>query len=624
MSSETESFSIRSSFPKWFPLISTLLLAGVTYGVQRTALSLYAENLSNYDLFQSGDNLTDFLIFLQIASTIIAYGLTKGISGFLSASVSKRYKRKNTMRFGLTLLVIGSISLAFGKWLWALILGNLFIGSGLGFFFTTSMSALTEIAGAEGSAFSLGSMEFSVYLGSSIGAFFAGLIGENQNFAASFIFAQILLDSTRVETRWSFRNIFRTPTLLLSYFAGHFSRIMDSIIVLILPIMLSSVYAFNPTRVGLVTSGFTLAWALSMPVMGRLSDRFGRKEATFIGLLIEGTSLILLTFVESFSLVFILAILAGIGTSAYYPSLPSITRDVVPIVKREKSLGIYRSTLDSGYFTGPLIAIGLVYAATNLTLWGSSSQDQLGNMLKFPFLIIGGVLCIISLLFILLARETRPGWIQASYSLKHGEKVKEVFYRLQRTYNSYLKGNDIRYCTKLLNESKELEREADDIVFEVSQALYSNVRTASDDYHFMKLTTILDSSIGFVLKSFRKLILVPREKLSDNFVDYLAKELNLLCQLIEKAIEALEVVCIQPLASHPIFKSVHKIENSLDKNAQIGLSDIIANPGELSTVETFLIIHIIEDLENSANTIEDAVDVMKILGLKHQISPIII
>jgi uncharacterized protein Yka (UPF0111/DUF47 family) len=388
--------------------------------------------------------------------------------------------------------------------------------------------------------------------------------------------------------------------------------------------MLSSVYDFNPTRVGLVTSGFTLAWALSMPIMGKLSDRFGRKEATFIGLLVEGISLIILTFVESFSLVFILALLAGIGTSAYYPSLPSITRDVVPIVKREKSLGIYRSTLDSGYFTGPLITIGLVYAATNITLWGSTSQDQLGNMLKFPFLIIGGILCIISLLFIILARETRPAWIQASYSLKHGEKVKEVFYKLQRTYNSFLKGNDIRYCTKLLNESKELEREADDIVFEVSQALYSNVRTAADDYHFMKITTILDSSIGFVLKSFRKLILVPRDKLSDNFVDYLAKELNLLCQLIEKAIEALEVICIQPLASHPIFKSVHKIENSLDKNAQTGLADIISNPGELNTVEIFLIIHIIEDLENSANTIEDAVDVMKILGLKHQISPLII
>ncbi len=653
MSSETEAFSIRSSFPKWFPLISTLLLAGVTYGVQRTALSLYAENLANYNLFQSGNNLTDFLIFLQIASTIIAYGLFKGVSGFFSASISKRYKRKNTMRIGLTLLVVGSISLAFGRWLWALILGNLFIGSGLGFFFTSSMSALTDIAGSEGSAFSVGSMEFSVYLGSSFGAFFAGLLGENQNFASSFIFAlivagvavvigflllrkvetkelikgtkdEILLDSTRVETRWSFRNIFRTPTLLLSYFAGHFSRIMDSVIVLILPIMLSSVYGFNPTRVGLVTSGFTLAWALSMPIMGKLSDRFGRKEATFIGLIIEGTSLILLTFVESFSLVFMFAILAGIGTSAYYPSLPSITRDVVPIVKKEKSLGIYRASLDSGYFTGPLIAIGLVYAATNLSLWGSSSQDQLGNMLKFPFLVIGGVLCLLSILFIFLAMETRPGWVQASQSLKHANKVRDVFFKIEKSFTAFLKGEKLEKCREIMLEAKIMEREADSLVFEVTQALYSGIRPAPDDYHFNKITNILDSSIGFCLRSLRKLFLIPRDKLPNNFVTYLKEECNLLLKLITKAVEVLEIVCIQPLASHPVFEEVHKLENKLDTNNQDGLANIIKDPGKLSSVETLFLIQIIEELEISANTIEDAVDVMKILGLKHQVSPIII
>ena len=653
MSSETESFSIRSSFPKWFPLISTLLLAGVTYGVQRTALSLYAENLASYSLFQSGNSLTDFLIFLQIASTIIAYGLFKGISGFFSASISKRYKRKNTMRIGLTLLVVGSISLAFGKWLWALILGNLFIGSGLGFFFTSSMSALTDIAGSEGSAFSVGSMEFSVYLGSSVGAFFAGLIGENQNFAASFIFAlivagvavligylllrkvetteliegtkeEILLDSTRVETRWSFRNIFKTPTLILSYFAGHFSRIMDSIIVLILPIMLSSVYGFNNTRVGLVTSGFTLAWALSMPIMGKLSDRFGRKESIFIGLVIEGASLILLTFVETFSLVFLLAVLAGIGTSAYYPSLPSITRDVVPIVKREKSLGIYRASLDSGYFTGPLIAIGIVYAASNLTLWGSSSQAQLGNMLKFPFLVIGGILCLLSILFIFLAMETRPGWIQAAQSLKHANKVREVFLKLEKAYSAFLKEEKMEKCKDLMLKAKEMEREADSLVFEVTQVLYSGVRPAPDDYHFNKITSTLDSSIGHCLRSLRKLFLIPRDKLPENFVKYLKKECVLLVKLITKAVEVLEVVCIQPLASHPIFNEVHKIENELDINSHKGLTNIIKDPGKLSSVETLFLIQIIEELEISANTIEDAVDVMKILGLKHQVSSLII
>ena len=651
MVSEAKGFSIRSSFPKWTPLISTLLLAGITYGVQRTALSLYADSLAQEDI------LTNFLIFLQVASTIVSYGLFKGISGFFSARVSNKFKRKNTMRIGLGLLVIGSITIAFGNYLWVLILGNMFIGGGLGFFFTSSMTALTDIAGAEGSAFSVGTMEFSVYLGSSIGAFFAGLIAENQgqNFTASFIFAlivagvavvlgflllrqvettelvkgtkeEILLDSTKVETRWSVKNILKTPTLLLSYLAGHFSRIMDSLIVLLLPILLTTAAYdnFSVTQIALVTSGFTLAWALSMPITGRLSDRFGRKGAIIVGLIIEGISLVVITIVSSFPLVLILAILAGIGTAIYYPSLPSITRDVVPIVKREQSLGIYRASLDSGYFTGPLIAIGLLFAASEINLWGTSSSLDTANMLKFPFLIIGIILGLLAISFIFLAIETRPGWIQASISLKHGNKVREVFYTLEKAFNAYLKGDKKENCARLMKEAKEKEKDADLLVSKVTQALYGNVRPAPDDYHFFKITDILDSTIGHVLRSLRKLILIPQEKLSDNFIKYMKVECKLLTQLIDKSIEALEVVCIQPLASHPIFKEVHNLESKLDSNSHIGLSNAIADSAKMNATESLFMVQIIESLEIAANLIEDAVDIMKIIGMKYQVSPLVV
>ncbi|NPD90112.1 MAG: MFS transporter [Asgard group archaeon] len=656
MTAETETLNIRSTFFKWIPIISTLLLAGVTYGVQRTALSLYAESLA---IEQAGGQFTDFLIFIQAASTIIAYGLFKGISAFLSAKVSNRFKRKNTMRIGLVSLLIGSVAIAFATYLglWALIIGNLFIGGGLGFFFTSSMSALTEIAGAEGSAFSVGSMEFSVYLGSSLGAFFAGLIAkEPENFARSFIFAlivaglavllgfflirkvetselvkgtkeEILLDSTKVESKWSFRNIFKTPTLLLSYFAGHFSRVTDSIIVLLLPVLVSTIYGFQIWEVGLVTAGFTLAWALLMPFTGRISDRFGRKEAIFIGLAVEGIALILITLTHSSIYVILLSIVAGIGTSIYYPSLPSISRDVVPIVKREQSLGIYRASLDSGYVTGPLLAIGLAYAATNLNLWNYASTAEtqvIENMLKFPFLVFGGVLGLLSILFIFFARETRPGWVQASHSLKHGYKVLEVFQRLSKAFAYYIDEVKTEKAIEFMEEAKNLEREADILVVEVTQALYANIRPAPDDYHFYKITDILDTSIGHSLRSLRKIVMIPKEKLPKSFINYLKEECKLLVNMITKAVEALEVVCIQPLASHPIFEAVSEIENALDKNSMKGLTSIIKDSGNLNTVETLYIIQIIEAMEISANQIEDAVDVMKILGLKHQVSPLVL
>ncbi|MCE7749764.1 MAG: MFS transporter [Candidatus Heimdallarchaeota archaeon] len=647
MVSNTESFSIRSSFSKWAPLISTLLLTGITYGVQRTSLALYVIDLS-------GSNIMNILIFLQISSTLITYGLFKGIAGFFSSRISSRIKRKNTMRIGLGLLVIGSVSIFLAKYinLTGLILGNVFIGAGLGLFFTASMSALTEIAGAEGSAFSVGSMEFSVYLGSSIGSFFAGLIVQNQgnNFAASFTFAlivagvavvigilllrnvetqelvegtkeEILLDSTKVETKWSLRNIVKTPTLLLSYLAGHFSRIMDSLIVLLLPILVSSSYGFTATQVGLVTAGFTLAWAISMPFTGKLSDRFGRKGLIVIGLVTEGLALVLITITKEPIYVISLAIAAGIGTAIYYPSLPSITRDVVPIIKREQSFGLYRASLDSGYFTGPLIAMGLAFSATKLNLW---SDTQLENQLKFPFLVIGISLGVLALLFLFLAMETRPGWVQASISLKHGNKVKDVYMKMNQALEAYIDNKEIDCCTDILSDAKELERDADKLVFRVTQALYGQVRPAPDDYHFYKITDILDTSIGFTLRSMRKLLMIPRQNLPEKFVEYLKIECELLVKMITKTVDALEVVCIQPLSSHPIFEEVHNLEKELDLNSQEGLASVTKDSGKLNPVETLYVIQIIESLEQSANHIEDAVDVMKIVGLKYQVRPLVI
>jgi len=329
------------------------------------------------------------------------------------------------------------------------------------------MSALTDIAGYEGAAFSVGSMEFSVYLGSSLGSFLAGIIANKLGFAETFAFAlfvvatalavgffliknvetvdlvkgtpdSILLDTTKVESRWSMKNVFRTPTLVLANLGGYISRITDSIIVLILPLLLSSVYGFESVQIGIITSVFTLAWSLSMPFSGRLSDRIGRKTPMISGLIIAGISILLIAFTSSFGTIVLLSFIAGIGTSLYYPALPSITKDVVPIIKREKSIGLYRSSLDSGYFTGPLLVMGLAYLVVKVEKLQFLDSTLAGNIFKFPFLVSGSLLILLSGTFLLLAIETRPGWVQASHSLKHAQKVRKTIHILSDSFLAYL------------------------------------------------------------------------------------------------------------------------------------------------------------------------------------------
>ncbi|MCE7740574.1 MAG: DUF47 family protein [Candidatus Heimdallarchaeota archaeon] len=118
--------------------------------------------------------------------------------------------------------------------------------------------------------------------------------------------------------------------------------------------------------------------------------------------------------------------------------------------------------------------------------------------------------------------------------------------------------------------------------------------------------------------------MIPRQSLPKKFVEYLKIECELLVKMITKAVDALEVVCIQPLSSHPIFQEVHDLESKLDVNSHEGLSCITQDSGKLNPVEALYVVQIIESLEQSANHIEDAVDIMKIVGLKYQVRPLVI
>ncbi len=647
MDEDNRAFSIIfSKYRSWSPLILVLIFAGITYGVQRSALALYGQNISDYVLFEQNTiTQTDFIIFVQIASTIISYGLFKGISGFFSGTISQKYKREYTMKLGLVLLLLGTIPFAFSKYLWTLPLGNSLIGAGLGLLFTSSMAALTEIAGSRGSAFSVGTMEFSIYLGSSIGSFFAGIIAGKFSFTESFIFAliiaviaivlgfffirnveteqiikgsdeEILLDQTIVETRFSLAHSFFLPTIFLSYLSGHFSRITDSLLVLIFPLLLATVYNFSAIQIGLVVAVFTLSWSISMPFTGRISDTIGRRIPVVIGLFLQGIGVFLVVFTSSLSIVIILTIFAGIGTALYYPVLPSITKDAVPLAKREQSIGLFRASLDSGYVTGPLFILFIMFISSRLNFLDFIFESN--SILRLPFLTIGLILIVLSLLFLLLVIETRPGWIQASVSLKHFQKVIEAFKEIDRAYTLYLEGESKEEVEKIIKNAKELEHEADNLIVNLTEIMYSKVRPAPDDYHFHKISSTLDGTIGFALRSIRKIILIPKEKIPKEYEVYLNKEWKALLKLLRRTNTALKVVCVQPMSSHPIFNEVHKIENELDEIAKEALEQLIAID-TLKNVELIFFIQIIEALEEVANRIEDTVDIMKILGLKHQI-----
>jgi MFS family permease len=129
-----------------------------------------------------------------------------------------------------------------------------------------------------------------------------------------------------------------------------------------LPIYLNEKLGYQPWEIGLLFTAQILAATLTKPVMGRLSDRWGRVPLIIAGLALGGmvTGIILL----SSNYVVILALIAvfGLALATVTASTSALVVDLSREQGRGGALGILSSIMDIGHSTGPMVT-GLLIGA---------------------------------------------------------------------------------------------------------------------------------------------------------------------------------------------------------------------------------------------------------------------
>ena len=130
-----------------------------------------------------------------------------------------------------------------------------------------------------------------------------------------------------------------------------FSRAIDPIIP---PIALD--LAVAPETVALLSTAFSLPFALIQPILGPLADAFGKTRIMTICLLILiGTAGIGAT-ATSFSVLLASRVLAGAAAGGVFPVSLAIVGDLVPVAERQVALGRYLAVVISGNFLGGSLA----------------------------------------------------------------------------------------------------------------------------------------------------------------------------------------------------------------------------------------------------------------------------
>ena len=156
---------------------------------------------------------------------------------------------------------------------------------------------------------------------------------------------------------------------------------------LILPLLpyYATTFCANATAIGLLYSAYALGQFIGAPIVGRLSDRFGRKPLLLLS--IGGTflSLLLLGFAKSLAVLFVSRFLDGI-TGGNITVAQAYISDVTDEKTRARSFGLIGAAFGVGFIFGPVIGGALSTWGFAVPAFAASGVAAL-NMLLIAILL---------------------------------------------------------------------------------------------------------------------------------------------------------------------------------------------------------------------------------------------
>ncbi|MBI5566557.1 MAG: MFS transporter, partial [Chloroflexi bacterium] len=156
------------------------------------------------------------------------------------------------------------------------------------------------------------------------------------------------------------------------------------------------------TEVGVLFGLFSISSIVGSFIGGALTDRIGRRTMMIFGLLASSFSTLLMGFVETLEVFYVLALVSGIFTDVAGPAHQAMVADLVPEHKRAEGYGIIRVGFNLAVTIGPAIG-GFLAAQSYLLLFITDAViSSITALIVFSFL-----------------KETRP-------KLASGEKQESV------------------------------------------------------------------------------------------------------------------------------------------------------------------------------------------------------
>jgi len=143
-------------------------------------------------------------------------------------------------------------------------------------------------------------------------------------------------------------------SLLLIFLTVFIDLIGFGILIPVLPTIAVRAFHASDLQIGLLVAVFSFVQFIFNPFFGSLSDRKGRKPIIVICLLLSSLSYFVFSFADSYFVLFISRIIAGLGGSSISVAQAYVA-DITTKENRSRGMGLIGAAFALGFVFGPLI-----------------------------------------------------------------------------------------------------------------------------------------------------------------------------------------------------------------------------------------------------------------------------
>lgn len=178
-------------------------------------------------------------------------------------------------------------------------------------------------------------------------------------------------------------NLFKNRILAFAYGSNLLNGIARGAVTFLLIFYFQGIKAIDPIMAGILLAPFALAMMVVSPISGWLSDKYGARELSTIGLLISAVGLI--GFMEikattSMTELIIWMIIMGLGSGMFFSPNTSAIMSNVPVEKRGIAAGTRTMMNNAGTVISIALAMGVISSSiTPEALQGLFVGTQVGS-----------------------------------------------------------------------------------------------------------------------------------------------------------------------------------------------------------------------------------------------------